>query len=319
MGSLFDKRLIFVIGKGGVGKSTISAAIALAAAARGQRVIVCEVARQERMSAFFHRHGVGFEEAEVNPGLFAISIDPQRSMEEYMRIQLKVGALSGVVARNSLFNYFAAATPGLKEMVTIGKIWELSQLDRLVKGGSKYDVVIVDGPATGHGLAVMRTPKTFAEIARVGPISRQAMTIHRFVSDPDLTGVVAVTTPEEMPVNETLELQRDLFASMDLGFNSVICNGIYPQRFSAAEVAVLDGRLNPGNGDRGPEDMLLRASLKAAMSEYRRARNHRRELRRLSRNVGMPVVRLPFLFKPELSVDEIEQLSKPILAAERTR
>ena len=172
--SLLDKRLVFVTGKGGVGKSTVSAALGVAAARRGKRAIICEVAQQERMSRVFERQGVGYHETEIAPNLFAFSIDPQRALEEYLLLQIKIRPLYELMFKNRIFTYFAAATPGLRELVTVGKVWELAQLDRRVKKGDKYDLVIVDAPATGHGLGLLRTPKTFGDIARVGPVKRQA-------------------------------------------------------------------------------------------------------------------------------------------------
>ena len=110
--------------------------------------------------------------------------------------------------RSKIFNYLAAATPGLKELVTIGKIWELAQLDRKVKSGRKYDLVIVDAPATGHGIGFLQTPRTFAAIARVGPIHSQAQQLDRLITDHEHTGTAIVALPEEMPVNETAALEQ---------------------------------------------------------------------------------------------------------------
>ena len=131
--------------------------------------------------------------------------------------------------KNRIFTYFAAATPGLRELVTIGKVWELAQLDRKVKKGGKYDLVIVDAPATGHGLGLLRTPKTFGDIARVGPVKRQADTVYDFITDRSLTAVCAVAWPEEMPVNETLDLQRRLDGELGMRLDRIIMNGIYPR------------------------------------------------------------------------------------------
>src|ERR1041385_178821 len=153
MADILDKRLVFVTGKGGVGKTTVAAALGLAAARAGKRTIVCEVAQQERMSSVFRREGVGYSETQLETDLYAMSLDPQESMDEYLRSQVK-SPLYGLLFDNRFFQYFAAATPGMRELVTIGKIWELAQLDRKVKKAAKYDLVIVDAPATGHGLGV---------------------------------------------------------------------------------------------------------------------------------------------------------------------
>jgi anion-transporting ArsA/GET3 family ATPase len=311
VGSILEKRLIFVTGKGGVGKSTVAAALGIAACRRGKRTIVCEVAQQERISRVFKGEGVGYHETEIAPDLFAFSIDPQRALEEYLLLQIRIKPLYDLMFKNRIFTYFAAATPGLRELVTIGKVWELAQLDRRVKRGSKYDLVIVDAPATGHGLGLLRTPKTFGDIARVGPIKRQADTINNFVTDPDLTAVCAVAWPEEMPVNETLDLQRRLRTDLDMRLDRIFMNGIYPVLFSDDEADKVRERyeqdLRGGNGNG--IDVVRRAALRAAISEHHRAESHREQLGRLEEGSGKDVIELPFLFEPELDMTSIETIA----------
>src|SRR6266550_4991116 len=118
---MFDKRLVFVTGKGGVGKTTVAASLGLAAARSGKRTIVCEVARQERMSRLFRREGVGWSEGRLAENLYAISIDPQQSLEEYLEDQIGSRRLAHVLFHNRIFEYFTMAAPGVKELVTIGK------------------------------------------------------------------------------------------------------------------------------------------------------------------------------------------------------
>lgn len=302
MKDLLSKRLVIVTGKGGVGKSTVAVTLGLAAAARGKRTIVCEVSSQERLSRTFQHEQVGFHEVEVSPNLFAISIDPDEAMREYVLLQLKVKAMRDLLFRSKVFTYLAAATPGLRELVTIGKIWELALDDRRVKQGRNYDLVIVDAPATGHGVGFLQTPKTFANVARVGPIASQGETLHRFLTDRRRTGVAVVALPEEMPVNETATLERDLVREVGVSVDRIFLNGLYPERFSAADEAELDGAFERAEGP-------ARAAIRAAISVRRRSLAQREQLARLDDITRTPVTTLPFLFEPELRLDHLRELA----------
>jgi anion-transporting ArsA/GET3 family ATPase len=300
---LLDKRLIVVTGKGGVGKTTVSAALGLAAAARGKRTIVCEVSRQERMSRAFRKEGVGFSETELADDFWAISIDPEDALFEYLEDQIGSKRIAGFLFHNRIFEYLAAAAPGVRELATVGKIWELAQLERRNRRNAPYDLVIVDAPATGHGIGMLRTPATFRDIARVGPVARQAGLIDSFIRDPRKTGVLAVALPEEMPVTETIELRGRLSEEIGVDLDAVVVNGLYPERFRAAEVE----RLEALNGAGTPA---ARSALAAALSEHHRAREQRAQLRRLKRQLdGTDVVTLPYLFEPELDLDDFDALA----------
>src|ERR671919_2086568 len=169
MPGLLDKRLVVVTGKGGVGKTTVAAALGLIAARSGKRTVICEVAEQERLAALFGVGQSGHEERELAPGLHSISVDPERAKEEWLRYQLKSGTLAGVLGGSSLFRYLSAAAPGLSELVTIGKVWDLAQLERRT-GGSVFDLAIVDGPAPRPGPAMPPAPPPPAGAARRGPL-----------------------------------------------------------------------------------------------------------------------------------------------------
>jgi anion-transporting ArsA/GET3 family ATPase len=300
---LLDKRLIFVTGKGGVGKSTIAVSLGLAAAQRGKRTIVCEIASQEQTSRFFKRAEVGFHEVELESNLWSISIDPDESMREYVLLQLKVRAMRDLLFRSRVFTYLTAATPGLKELVTIGKIWELS--NRKVKKGREYDLVIVDAPATGQGIGFLQTPRTFANIARVGPIHSQAEELDRFITDQDATGTAIVSLPEEMPVNESANLEQQLREEIGVSVDRIYMNGLYPERFSAEEAEKIDSATQNADG-------AVRGALRAAASEQRRAASQRGQLARLEERVSAPVKPLPFIFEPELGVEEARQLAAEV-------
>ena len=298
---LLGKRLVVVTGKGGVGKSTVALALGMKAAERGRRTIVCEVASQERISQAFHHTRVGFTETELLPNLYAISIDPDEAMREYVLLALKVKAMRDLLFRSKLFTYLAAATPGLRELVTIGKVWELSLEQRKVKSGKPYDLVILDAPATGHGVGFLQTPRTFANVARVGPIATQAETLHRFITNHRKTGVAIVALPEEMPVNETASLERELARTINVAVDRIFLNGIYPERFEAGDEAALEGA-----DVTGPAADAVAAALTVA----RRSAAQREQLTRLENATRAPITQLPFLFAPELGADELHELAE---------
>jgi anion-transporting ArsA/GET3 family ATPase len=300
---LSEKRLVVVTGKGGVGKSTVALALGMKAAELGRRTIVCEVASQERVSHAFRGADVGFAETELQPNLFAISIDPDEAMREYVLLSLKVRAMRDLLFRSKLFTYLAAATPGLRELVTIGKVWELALDQRKVKSGKPYDLVILDAPATGHGVGFLQTPKTFANVARVGPIATQAETLNKFLTNHHKTGVAIVALPEEMPVNETASLERDLTRTVNVAVDRIFVNGLYPDRFSADdEKALTEGSRSASAGD----------AISAALAVSRRASSQRKQLTRLESITRAPVTTLPFLFRPELGADELKELVEVI-------
>ena len=303
MSALLEKRLLFVTGKGGVGKSTVALALGIAAAAQGRRTIVCELSSQEHASRTLRRAEIGFHEVELRENLWAISLDPDHSMREYILLQTRIRAMGDLLYRSRIFSYLAAATPGLREMVTIGKIWELAQLDRKVKRGRSYDLVIVDAPATGHGIGFLQTPKTFAEIARVGPIHAQAKTVHAFLTDPEQAGVAIVSLPEEMAVNETAELERELTESVGVVVDRVYLNALYEERFSAGEAERMEADASSPSGA---------AALRAALSQRHRATAQLAERERLELLVNAPVSTLPFIFEPELGATELDLLAERV-------
>jgi anion-transporting ArsA/GET3 family ATPase len=311
MQELLAKPLLVVTGKGGVGKSTVAAALGMAAAARGLRTIVAEVAARDDVSrAVAGGAGVPvFVERDLGEGLHHISIDPESALEEYVKDQLPRG-LSDVLASSRLFAYLVAATPGLRELLTVGKVWELAQPDRRTPGAHPYDLVILDAPATGHGVAVLTAPGTFAGAARMGPVARQGGIIHEMLADPGRTGIVAVATAEEMPVNETLALRGALRDELGQDFAAVVVNGVLPARFRGPEAQALTGAVAAaGAGTAG-------RAIRAACAEAARARAHRAQLARLRRGLGpgVEVRTLPFLFEHDgLRGDELARLGEELV------
>jgi anion-transporting ArsA/GET3 family ATPase len=286
---LGDKRLLFVAGKGGAGRTTVALALGIAAARRGKRTIVAEMGGQAAAPAAFGRTGArpGAEIA-LGGGLHAISIDVRAAMDEYLHE--RAGRLGDLLGASRAFGAFVAATPGMRELLTIGKVWELAQDRRRVADGEPYDLVIADAPATGHGIAALRTPGTFAEIARVGPIANQGRTIDATLRDGAFTGVVAVALAEEMPVNETLLLQRALREALELELGALVVNACLPRRLGQRQAASARRALERTAAP------VAHAALRSALSEHVRAGAQRVQVERLADGTGIAPVELPYLF-----------------------
>ena len=295
--ALLDHELLVVTGKGGVGKTTVATALGVAAARRGLRVIVAEVALRDDVRATLGAAEAGRDrEVELAFGVHHTSIDPDLALREYLLDQLGSRTLADTLGGSRAFTYLAAATPGLREMLTIGKVWELAQEDRRAAGGRPYDLVILDAPATGHGVAVLSAQRTFARTAAAGRIARHATIIDGLISDPARTAVVAVARPEELPVNEAIDLDRALQEELGLELTLVVVNRVVAGRFTGAEAERLAAAPD------GP-------AVRAARDRLRHARGQRAQVARLRRGVRCPVVAVHELFHPALDAGAIRTLA----------
>ncbi len=283
-------------GKGGVGKSTVAAALGVAAARRGRRVLVADVSGGGRLADLFDSaEPIGFARTPVRPHLDAMSVDPQRALEEYLLAQVPARALLQRVLESRTVTLLAAAAPGLRELVALAVL--TGYLDD-GDGRRAYDMVIVDAPATGHGVAMMRVPRTFLEVARSGPLRPRAEALAGLVEDPSCTAVVLVATPEELPVSEALEAAAALRGD-GLPLAGVIANGAYPPLFAAEEAA----RLASVDADGRP---LAAAALRAAASRAARTEDQREQLDRLGDDV---LAELPFLFEARVGAAAVGALA----------
>jgi anion-transporting ArsA/GET3 family ATPase len=262
--------MVVVTGKGGVGKSTVAAALALGAARDGRRVAVGELGGHARVAGLLRGTGID-----------TLTVDVHHALTEWLATQLP-RRLADLLMRSGAFASLVAAAPGGAELIAITKLWELVQRRRWTRGAKPYDLVIVDAPASGHGAALLRAPRTFADIARVGPIGSQAREVADFLKRD--AGFVIVTMPAELPVSETLALQRQL-PDVDL----VVANAVLARRFVAADVERLRAVGNGGVG--GPAA--------AAVAHAGRVRAQQAQLARLRRGARGPVVTLPWMLDVE--------------------
>jgi len=301
---LFDLDFVFVVGKGGVGKTTTSAALALAAARRGRRVLVAMCNSKERLSYLLEVEPIGPHNQPVLDNVDAVNMAPKYALEEYGMMILKVRSLYRAIFENRIVAAFLRGTPGLEAWSMLGKAFFHTK-DTDEAGQRRYDMVILDAPATGHGLDMLRVPQVIVDVAPPGLLRREAEDALALFRDPARSGVVIVTLPEDMPTNETLELHATLTSELRMPVQRLVVNGVVPPLFEDAEREVfegLPGRLGPGSPF---------ASLAAAgRARSLRERVQRESIDRLEATIRAPRVELPLLFVPEFRRSAVEALSQ---------
>jgi anion-transporting ArsA/GET3 family ATPase len=298
--SVLSRRMVFVTGKGGVGKTTVAAALALAGARRRRPVIVCELGTRAQLARTFGRTPPRpGTELELAPGLCSISIDPDAALEEWMARNIgRPGA--ALLARSNAFRYFVAAAPGARELVSMGKAWDLTRARRGTPAARR---VVVDAPSTGHAVALLQAPRTFSRLGGVGPIGHQAGKIRDILADPSQSAIVLVCTPSEMPVTETVELAAAVEEATGRPPDAVIANQVLPDRFDEDEVERIEHAMST------TADPRLRALARPARTAWGRAREQEHQLGRLRTELAVPVVDLPFLFVAALGPRELRALA----------
>ncbi len=304
MGNGGTKRFLIVTGKGGVGKTTVCAAEATALAARGRRVLVAMCNAKERLSTMLGGGPVGSDVTAVGKNIWAVNMDPEKALEEYGMMMLKVRLVYRAVFENRYARTFFRAVPGIHEWSMLGKAW-WHTTERDADGSPRYDVVILDAPATGHGLDMLRVPKVIVEIVPPGILRRDAEKAWTMFQDPAISGVILVTLPEEMPTTETIELAAAVRDELRLPLDRVIVNGVLPPLFSKEERAALAGigALGEGPGNAALGAGWMRASREAMQAE---------SLARLSEELAVTPVLLPLLFEDAATPKGIRELAKRV-------
>jgi anion-transporting ArsA/GET3 family ATPase len=307
-------RLVVVTGKGGTGKTTVAAGLAVAAAGRGRRVLVAEVEGRQGLAGLFGREALDHREARVADGVSALAVDPDESLREYLE-RFGFGPLARLLSWAHLNRFITAAAPGLGDVLLVGKVWEASTRDG-PRGRPAYDLVVLDAPPTGRVVPFLRAPETVAELARVGPIRGQADRVRDLLDDPGRTAVVLTCLPEELPVTETLEGVAALRGA-GLPVGGVVANRVTGDRLGGRA-----GRLAALGRDPAP---LAEAAAKAgaeldhgaletlvgeARDRQRQVARERRLLKELRAGLdGLPVVELPFLAGGVGGPDEVRALA----------
>jgi len=300
---LASQRLIVVTGKGGVGKTTVTAALAHAVAASGRRVLAVEVGRGP-LGALLGAPRLGSEPVHVTGRLAAASLEPEALLGDFVEGVLRFRILARRLLESTAFQVLAAAAPGLGEFLVLHRL--LGWIEARRRGRALYDLIVVDAPASGHSLPLLAAPRTLGALARLGPVAELLARVQRLIADPDATLVCVVTTPEELAVRETVELHRELGRHLGLAVAPPIVNALPPRRFTAGDAAALD-RLEAAGG---PHPYLA-----AARFQLERRRQADAQLAALRRALGAAPVRLPFLFAAPDAPAGVAALAAELAAA----
>ena len=312
---LLSRRVVFLSGKGGVGKSLVGAALAVAARERGKRVLLVEVAAPLEAARLLGGPRSDGRETEVLPGLFSVNLDPAAVMDEYVRHVVRIDMLARRILESPIYHRFFAAAPGLKELMVLGKIMVLEEARARFSSRPLFDLIVVDAPATGHGLAFLRVPLAASAAAPVGPIGHNARRVLALLRDRRRTALVVVAIPEEMAVVEAVQFHRLATEELRMEPLAVVLNGCRERRFSDADEAeVLRLTSAQADGYLAPE-VPLPAALRAARRQIRRRKLTRFYQARLRRALDSPLVSLPFLFRESLSLDDVRLLAGRLGAA----
>ena len=306
MCDLFDRRLLVVIGKGGVGKSLVSAALARLALKRGKRTLLVQINTKDKIAGYLGCDRAGEDIREVMPGLFSVNIRPAAALKEYVLLKVRLELIYRLVFENRAVRYFLRAVPALNDLVVLGKIYyHVNQTDRK-SGRPLYDLVIVDAPATGHGLFLLNLPNVMVRAVKSGPIHREAKGMLEMLQDPEQTAINLVTIPEEMPVAETVEMYQAIAEDYGMPLGFLFVNAIFPRLFEPDDEGRIERLIRYFSEDRAVSELI----------EIARATASRRKLcnwylKELTSRVPLSAVRIPYIFSdtdgPEVT-DEVAGL-----------
>jgi anion-transporting ArsA/GET3 family ATPase len=303
--SLLDKRVLIVTGKGGTGKTSTAVALGLWAARSGKRTLIVECNGTQHIGPLFRRPGGTYQPAPLHPGLSTMTITSEEAIEDYVVQQIKIRALYNLVFRNRIMGPFMDAVPGLHDAVHLGKVFDLTILkDR--DGNPVWDLIIVDAPATGHGLNLLAAPGSMMELTQRGPVFDGVKLVHDLISDHDQTGIILTCLPENLPVSETL----DLFAALSFHQTQVVAC-VLNQVFDTQLPSAADWSLAHPLLSTAPDTSVQEASQWTQRWMERRDRQIQAH-NELSSGLSVPILKLPMLLEHGLGSSELQMLSQAL-------
>lgn len=308
---LSELEFLFVVGKGGVGKTTVSAALALGLASRGKRVLLAMCNANERLSHLLQCDPIGPQIATVASGIDAVNMTPESALKEYGKMVLPVASLYSAVFENRFIASFLRGIPGLEAWSMLGKAYFHTTEEGADKR-KKYDTVIVDAPATGHALDMLRVPQVLTDVAPPGLLRREAEAAMHLFRDKTRAGAVIVTLLEDMPVNETIELHHALTQELRIPVHSLVANGVRPSLFRKAERAFLTRMGNEPSAVPAALESLIEAGYRRSIREG----IQEEAMRRLQDTIPLTPIHLPLLPSAGFQRQAIERLSQPFAGAD---
>ena len=303
--NLLDRKVLIVTGKGGTGKTTTAAALGLWGARTGRTTLIVECNGTRHIGPLFRQPAGTYTPQQLHPGLFGMSITSDEAIEDYVVKQIKVRKLYSLVFRNRVMSPFMDAVPGLHDAVHLGKVYDLIE-DDMTEGKPTWDLVIVDAPATGHGLHLLNAPASMMALTQRGPVYNNVKLVQDLIADETKTGIVLTCLPEDMPVTETIELHNQL--------------GTTSKQVSAV---ILNQMLKPDLPPRGhwPEtEAFLRENSNPGVTQVvalvnrfqAREDRQRHSYETLSSHIDAPVIEFPYLLERSIAFTEIDALSRQI-------
>jgi anion-transporting ArsA/GET3 family ATPase len=295
-------QLFFVSGKGGTGKTTIAAALAIDAARRGKRVLVVEPGGDRRLAALFGKRLLRAEPTPLARHLHAVRVEPRELIDGYFTRVLRLPFLTRRLFASKTFNAVTAAAPGVGEFLILDKLHEWIEPGFFLRRPA-YDVVIVDGPATGHALRLLRTPRQLVAMVSAGPIGSTARRLRSMLADRKRTHVILVAIPDEMAVNETVEAHAAIAHELAVDLTRPVLNRVFPRRFTRSETDLITELSRPQHND---------PLLAAARLQLEARHDAERHLGRLRRAFGVLPVSVRQVCADQIGHADLESIGATV-------
>lgn len=310
---LFDRRVLLVTGKGGVGKTTIAVGLALAARDRGLQVLLVQLSKVDNIGPIFGLSLPEYKETKIEPNLKAITIEPYLALHEYLVKSVRIRTVVDWFLENRAIQYLTQAAPGWRELITVGKIWQLEQMTVGYNKRPKYDLIVVDAPATGHGLSFLRVPQIILNTLKFGPVRQHTREVQKMLLDPARTLLIGVTIPEEMAVNEVVDIYQAARRSLHIHYGATILNFFrrpvvdkstrpYMRKLLKDKQAMASvGRSVPGG---------IKPLLEAMETQEKRTEMSRYYEQELEQRIPSGIIKVPFLPELGLERESLEKVAK---------